>query len=307
MTTTDQQQVETLAAGARPRKRGLFTRIDRQSRFYWIRLLRENPSAVAAFTFLVLVLVGSVVVPALSPYDPSRYYPQARLESPNSDYWLGTNQLGQDNLLRVMYGARTSLLVGLAVVAISGFLGSVLGLVSGYYQRLDTPIMRVMDGIMAFPSILLAIAIMASLGPATQNVIVALGVVYMPVIARLVRGQTLALKNFAFVEAAQAIGQSDTKILGRHIYMNALSPLIVQATFVVAYAIIAEASLSFLGAGVPPDIPTWGNMLRDGQQVITTAWWVAVVPGTMLFLTVLAMNLLGDGLRDALDARSRTR
>lgn len=306
MTTTDQRELGTLAAGALPRQ-GLFSRITPQSRFYWLRLLTENPSAVVAFSFLVLVLIAAIVGPSLSPYEPTRLYPTERLLSPTPGHWLGTNQLGQDNLLRVVYGARTSLLVGVTVMIISGFLGSVLGLLSGYFTRLDTPIMRVMDGIMAFPSILLAIAIMASLGPATKNVIVALGVVYVPIISRLVRGQTLSLKNLSFVEAARSMGQSNFKILSKHIYMNALSPLIVQCTFVVAYAIIAEASLSFLGAGVPPDIPTWGNMLRDGQQVITSAWWVAVVPGTMLFLTVLAMNLLGDGLRDALDTRSRTR
>lgn len=304
--TIDHARVESLSSAAQPR-RGLFNRITPQSRFYWLRLLKENPSAVAAFTFIVVVVIASIIVPALSPYDPFRFYPQDRLMSPNADHWLGTNSLGQDILLHATYGARTSLLVGLSVMLISGFLGSVFGLLSGYYHRLDTPIMRIMDGIMAFPSILLAIAIMASLGPATENVIVALGVVYMPVISRLVRGQTLSLKNFAFVEAARSIGQSDFKILASHIYKNTLSPLIVQCTFVVAYAIIAEASLSFLGAGVPPDVPTWGNMLRDGQQVITIAWWVAVVPGTLLFLTVLAMNLLGDGLRDALDARARTR
>ena len=304
--TTDERELGTLAAGALPRG-GLFSRITPQSRFYWLRLLKENPSAVVSFSFLLLVLIAAIVGPSLSPYEPTRLYPTDPLVSPTPGHWLGTNQLGQDNLLRVVYGARTSLLVGVTVMIISGFIGSVLGLMSGYYTRLDTPIMRVMDGIMAFPSILLAIAIMASLGPATKNVIVALGVVYVPIIARLVRGQTLSLKNLSFVEAARSMGQSDFKILSKHIYMNALSPLIVQCTFVVAYAIIAEASLSFLGAGVPPDIPTWGNMLRDGQQVITSAWWVAVVPGTMLFLTVLAMNLLGDGLRDALDARSRTR
>ena len=306
MTTTDQRRIETLSTGVRP-QRGLFSRITPQSRFYWIRLLKENPSAVVSFGFIVLVIIASIVGPMLSPYDPFRYDPIARLKSPNADYWLGTNQLGQDILLRAVYGARTSLLVGVTVMLISGLIGSVIGLISGYYKRLDTPIMRVMDGIMAFPSILLAIAIMASLGPAIENVIGALGVVYMPIIARLVRGQTLALKNYAYVEAARSIGQSDFKILSRHIFMNSLSPLIVQCTFVIAYAIIAEASLSFLGAGVPPHIPTWGNMLRDGQEVLTIAWWVSVVPGMLLFLTVLAMNLIGDGLRDALDTKSRTR
>lgn len=200
--TTDQRTIGTLAEGARP-QRGLISRITPQSRFYWVRLLIENPSAVISFAFIVLIIVAAIVWPMLSPYDPYRYYPQARLTSPNSDYWLGTNQLGQDILLRAVYGARTSLLVGVTVMVISGFVGSVIGLIAGYYRRLDTPLMRMMDGIMAFPSILLAIAIMASLGPATENVIIALGVVYMPIISRLVRGQTLALKNHAFVEAAR--------------------------------------------------------------------------------------------------------
>jgi peptide/nickel transport system permease protein len=192
-------------------------------------------------------------------------------------------------------------------MVMAAIIGAVLGLVSGYYTRMDSPIMRVMDGLMAFPSILLAIAIMASLGPSTINVIAALTVVYIPSIARLVRGTTLVTKQQPYVESARSVGVRDHVILRRYIFANTLSPLIVQCTFVVAFAIISEASLSFLGAGVPPATPTWGNMLRDGQQFIQIAWWMAVFPGSALFILVLALNLFGDGLRDALDPRMRRR
>ncbi len=187
------------------------------------------------------------------------------------------------------------------------FLGSVIGLVAGFYAKLDNWIMRVMDGLEAFPSILLAIAIMATLGPAVENVIVALAVVYAPNIARLVRSTTLMNKRQPYVESARAIGMRDMAILRKYVFMNSLSPLIVQGTFVVAFGILAEASLSFLGAGVPPETPTWGSMVSSGQPRLQQAWWISVFPGSLLFLTVLAMNLLGDGLRDALDPRSRRR
>jgi len=186
-------------------------------------------------------------------------------------------------------------------------LGSIIGLIAGYYSRLDNIIMRVMDGFEAFPSILLAIAIMATLGPATRNVIVALTVVYAPNISRLVRGTTLMNRRQLYVESAKAIGMRDHAILRKYILANSMSPLIVQSTFVIAFGILAEASLSFLGAGVPPQTPTWGGMVSIGQARLQQAWWIAVFPGMLLFMTVLAMNLLGDGLRDALDPRSRKR
>jgi peptide/nickel transport system permease protein len=167
--------------------------------------------------------------------------------------------------------------------------------------------MRTLDGLMAFPSILLAIAIMASLGPSSTNVFIALGVVYTPTVARLVRSTTLVTRQLPYVESARAIGMRDRAILSRYIYPNGLSPLIVQCTFVVAFAIISEASLSFLGAGVDPETPTWGNMLRDGQRVLQRAWWLAIFPGFALVITVLTLNLLGDGLRDAFDPRARKR
>jgi len=193
----------------------------------------------------------------------------------------------------------------LSVTAASAVIGSILGLLSGYYPRVDAPIMRTMDGLMAFPSILLAIAIMASLGPSAVNVFIALAIVYTPTIARLVRSTTLVTKQQPYVESARAIGLRDSTILIRYVYQNGLSPLIVQCTFVVAFAIISEASLSFLGAGVDPQTPTWGNMLRDGQPHVQRSAGLAVYPGVALFLTVLTLNLLGDGLRDALDPRAR--
>jgi peptide/nickel transport system permease protein len=229
------------------------------------------------------------------------------LQGPSGDHLLGTDDRGRDVFSRVVYGGRVSLLIGASVALAAAAFGSVLGLVSGYYPRLDTPIMRTLDGLMAFPSILLAIAIMASLGPSAFNVWISLVVVYTPTVARLVRSTTLVTKQQPFVESARSIGMRDRAILLRYVFPNGLSPLIVQCTFIVAFAIISEASLSFLGAGVDPETPTWGNMLRDGQRVLQRAWWLSIFPGCALVLTVLTLNLLGDGLRDALDPRARRR
>ena len=273
----------------------------------WLRNLLANPFAAVSGVFVLLIAFAAVFASFLTPHDPTYLDPTIRLQAPSSTYLLGTDDLGRDILTRVIYGGRVSLAIGLSVTAAAAVIGSVLGLLSGYYPRLDTPIMRTLDGLMAFPSILLAIAIMASLGPSTINVFFALVVVYTPTIARLVRSTTLVTKQQPYVESARSVGMSDFAILLRYVYPNGLSPLIVQCTFVVAFAIISEASLSFLGAGVPPETATWGNMLRDGQRVLQSAWWVSVFPGIALVLTVLTLNLLGDGLRDALDPRARGR
>lgn len=291
----------------RPKQRGLLRNITPASRFYWVRVLLTNPMAVVSGTVLLIIIVAAAGAPLLTSEDPTYLNPGIRLQGLSSDHWFGTDGSGRDVFARIIYGARVSLLVGISVMLFAATAGAVLGLISGYYQRFDTPIMRVMDGLMSFPSILLAIAIMASLGPSTINVIIALTIVYIPSIARLVRGTTLVTKQQPYVESARAVGVRDHVILRRYIFANALSPLIVQCTFVVAFAIISEASLSFLGAGVPPGTPTWGNMLRDGQQFLQIAWWMAVFPGTALFTLVLALNLFGDGLRDALDPRMRNR
>jgi peptide/nickel transport system permease protein len=273
----------------------------------WLQTMRSNRVAMVSFVILSLLVLMAIFAPLLSPHNPEFIDPSIRLMAPSAEYRFGTDEFGRDVLSRVMYGARVSLLIGISVTAIAALIGSFLGLVSGYYDRLDTPIMRVMDGLMAFPSILLAIAIMASLGPRTINVFIALTVVYVPIIARLVRGSTLVLKQQPHVESARSIGLRDHSILLRYIYANSLSPLIVQCTFVVALAIISESSLSFLGAGVPPETPSWGNMLREGQKLIQRAWWMSIFPGVALVLTVLTLNILGDGLRDALDPRARER
>jgi peptide/nickel transport system permease protein len=271
----------------------------------WLRQLLANPIVALSVAFVVLAIAVGVFAPLLATGDPNFAVPIDRLKPPSSEHPLGTDALGRDVFSRLVYGARISLLIGIGVTLAAGVLGSVLGLLSGYLDRLDSPIMRTMDGLMAFPSILLAIAIMASLGPSTINVFIALTVVYTPTIARLVRSTTLVIRQQTYIESARSIGLRDSEIMGRYIFPNGLSPLIVQCTFVVALAIISEASLSFLGAGVPPEQPTWGNMLRDGQSLLQQAWWLSVFPGTALFLLVLSLNIVGDGLRDVFDPRTR--
>ena len=277
------------------------------SRYYWIRLLLENPSALVSLTFVAVLVLLAIFSPVVASQDPNFVDPVVRLQGPSADHWFGTDDLGRDVFSRVIYGTRISLLVGITVMVGAILLGSLVGLIAGFYSKLDTLLMRIMDGLEAFPSILLAIAIMATLGPAVKNVVVALAVVYTPNIARMVRSTTLMNKGQPYVESARAIGMRDAMILRKYVFMNSLSPLIVQGTFVVAFGILAESSLSFLGAGVPPETPTWGSMVSNGQPRLQQAWWVSVFPGSLLFLTVLSMNLLGDGLRDALDPRSRKR
>jgi peptide/nickel transport system permease protein len=271
------------------------------------RIIFGNPVPAIAAGFLLLVVLAALFAPLLTPHDPTFLDPGVRLQGPSREFLMGTDDRGRDIFSRVIYGGRVSLAIGVSVTLAAAALGSVLGLLSGYFPRLDTPIMRTLDGLMAFPSILLAIAIMASLGPSATNVFLALTVVYTPTIARLVRSTTLVTRQQPFVESARSVGMTDWGILLRYVYPNGLSPLIVQCTFVVAFAIISEASLSFLGAGVDPETPTWGNMLRDGQRVLQVAWWLALFPGMALVLTVLSLNLLGDALRDALDPRGRGR
>lgn len=301
------EATDTIGQNADRRGTGLLSRLRPGSRFYWLRMLLENPAAVISGSFVLITVLLAIFAPLLTPYSPTHLDPGIRLLGPSSSHWLGTDDVGRDVLTRILFGARISLLVGASVTFVAAAIGSILGLIAAYYTKFDTPIMRIMDGMMAFPSILLAIAIMASLGPSTTNVIVALAIVYTPSIARLVRSAALVTKQQQYVESARVIGARDPLILRRYVFANSLSPLIVQCTFVVAFAIISEASLSFLGTGVPPEIPTWGNMLRDGQRVLQRAWWLAVFPGTALFVMVLALNLLGDGLRDALDPRTRRR
>jgi peptide/nickel transport system permease protein len=229
----------------------------------------------------------------------------ARLTAPGAAHWFGTDDVGRDVWSRVVYGARLSLLVGAAVVLLAFAVGLVCGLAAGYWRRLDNPVMRVMDGLMAFPAIILAIALMASLGPSVANVIVAIGVVYAPRVARIVRGSVLVIRETTYVEAARALGVSDVVIVMRHVLPNCLSPVIVQGSFVFAAAVLTEAALSFLGVGVPPYVPSWGNILAEGRLYLQQAPWLVLYPGAAIMLTIFGLNLLGDGLRDLLDPRLR--
>jgi peptide/nickel transport system permease protein len=295
------------AGRTQSRRRWSLRAISPSSKYYWLRLVAENPAAMASAIVLLVIVLGAIFAPLITQYDPDFVNPADRLSEPSSTYWFGTDDLGRDIYSRVVYGARVSLLVGVTVMIGATAIGAVLGLIAGFYPRIDTPLMRVMDGLEAFPSILLAIAIMAAFGAAVENVIFALSFVYAPNIVRLVRGTTLMNSRELYVESARSIGMGDWAIMWKYILRNSLSPLIVQATFVVAFAILAEASLSFLGAGVPQDIPTWGGMVSAGQARLQQAWWAAVFPGVMLFVTVMAINLIGDALRDALDPRFRKR
>src|SRR5882724_7974656 len=260
------------------------------------RLLRNRSVVIGGSVFLLLVLVA-LFADALSPYNPTRLYPAQRLKAPSMQNLLGTDEFGRDIASLVLHGSRVSLLVGAVTMVLTSLGGVVIGLVAGYY-RLDLVIMRVMDGLMAFPAILLAIALMAVRGPGVWNVIFSLSVVYLPRTAMLIRSTALSVRELDYVLAAQALGRGGLGIAFRHILPNCVGPLLVQGTFIFAYAVLAEAILGFLGVGVPPYVPSWGNVIASGKNVIREAFWVSAFPG-------LALNLLGDGLRDTLDPRLR--
>jgi peptide/nickel transport system permease protein len=281
-------------AGARPGVGTLVVRMVRQRRVIGLGAL------------ILLVMLGmAAAAPALAPYDPLDIQPSERLRRPAEAHPFGTDEFGRDILSRVIYGARLSLLVGGLVTLVAIAAGTVIGLVAGWSPRADRVIMRVMDGVMAFPDILLAIALMAALGPSVRNVVIALAFVYTPRVARVVRASVLVVVNQDYVDAARAIGARGRRILARHVLANCVSPIIVQGTFVAAYAMLGEAALSFLGVGVPPETPTWGGIIAMGQVYLSQAWWISIFPGAAVILTVLALNLVGDGLRDFLDPRLR--
>jgi len=245
----------------------------------------------------------AILAPWLGTIDPQAVAPIKRLKPPSADFWLGTDVLGRDVYSRVVYGARVSLVVGLAVAMLSVFLGSAIGLITGYVRWLDAVVMRVMDGLMSIPSVLLAIALMALTRASIGNVIAAITLAEVPRVVRLVRSLVLTLREQPYVEAAIAAGTTLPRILVRHILPNIVAPLLVQATYVCGSAMITEAILSFIGAGTPPNIPSWGNIMAEGRSLIQIAGRLILFPGICLSLTVLAVNLLGDGMRDALDPR----
>ncbi len=266
------------------------------------RLLRHPTVVVGSLIFLALVLVA-VFADTLSTHKPTRLYPAVRLKPPSVQNYLGTDEFGRDVYSLVLHGSRISLLVGAVTMLLTSLGGIAIGLGAGYSRRLDPVIMRLMDGLMAFPAILLAIALMAARGPGVWNVILALSIVYMPRTAMLVRSTVLSLRELDYVQAARALGRRDLSLTYRHILPNCLGPLLVQGTFIFAYAVLAEAILGFLGVGVPPYVPSWGNVIASGKNTIREAYWVSFFPGAALTLAGLSLNLLGDGLRDTLDPR----
>lgn len=269
--------------------------------YRWLVRRKTTPVGAALLAATLVVGLGAPLIAG----NPTHMDVAARLAPPSRAHWFGTDDVGRDVFSRVIYGARLSLLIGAAVVAFAFVVGMFCGLLAGYYQRLDNLVMRVMDGLMAFPAIILAIALMASLGPSLLNVILAIGVVYAPRVARLVRGSVLVVRETAYVEAARALGVSDRRLLARHVLPNCLSPVIVQGSFVYAAAVLTEAALSFLGVGVPPFVPSWGNILAEGRLYIQQAPWLVLYPGAAIMLTVFGLNLVGDGLRDLLDPKLR--
>lgn len=267
------------------------------------RALLKNPNMLTGFVILSIISFFTIFAGSIDRYDPLKLEPQDRLLAPSMDHWFGTDNTGRDVYSRTIHGGRVSLLVGFTVALLTVCAGMMIGLISGYDRRADMVIQRFMDAIMSFPTLLLALALIAMLGSSITNVIIVITVVDTPRMVRIVRAQVLALREYQFVEAARALGAPTWRILLLHVAPNTFAPVMVQATFVFATAILVEAGLSFLGLGIPPELPSWGNILALGRTYLQTAVWVAFFPGLILTITVLAINLVGDGLRDALDPK----
>ncbi|MFC6745723.1 ABC transporter permease [Methylobacterium persicinum] len=267
------------------------------------RFVRRYPTVVVGGVILAVILLAALLAPWLGTVDPTALSPAKRTRFPSEQYWFGTDMLGRDIYSRVIYGARVSLLVGFTVAILASIGGLAIGLVSGMVRWLDGIVMRVVDGMMSIPPILLAIALMALTRGSVQNVIIAITIAEIPRVARLVRGVVLSLREQPYVEAAVTTGTRMPAIIWRHILPNTLAPMTVQATYICASAMITEAILSFIGAGVPPSVPTWGNIMAEGRALWQVKFYIILFPAIALSLTVLAVNLVGDGLRDALDPR----
>jgi peptide/nickel transport system permease protein len=282
-----------------------------RSPFSWLqsrlfrRIRRSANVRIGASVLLVMVLLA-VFAPLITSYDPTQITPALRLRPPDADHWFGTDDFGRDVFTRIAYGARLSLQVGVISVVLAASIGVTLGIMAGYYGGwIDSLIMRLIDVMLAFPGILLALAIVAILGRSLTNVMIAVGISAIPVYARMARGTTLSVKNIDFITAARAIGAPTPHIMLRHVLPNITAPLLVVATNGIASAIIAGAALSFLGLGAQPPTPEWGVMLAEGRVYLRNAWWVTTFPGLAIMVTVMAINLMGDGLRDILDPRLR--
>jgi peptide/nickel transport system permease protein len=270
----------------------------------WRRLLNHRSFIVGATLFGAIVLMA-LLADLIAPHDPLRNNFRYRLGAPNDVHWLGTDRAGRDVLSRIVHGSQVSLRIGLMVVLVTGVCGAVIGGLAGYFRHLDNVVMRVMDAMMAFPGILLAIAIAAVLGPSEFNAVLALSITYTPRTARVARAAVLVVREMPYVEAARAVGAGHARILLTHVLPNGLTPLIVQLSYIFAIAILAEAVLSFIGVGPPPPMPTFGNIIADGRDFVQEAPWICLYPGLAIAVAVLGLNLIGDGLRDALDPRMK--
>jgi peptide/nickel transport system permease protein len=269
----------------------------------FVGLVRRHPTVTAGGGLVLILILMALLAPFLATVDPTALAPARRTRPPSPEYWFGTDMLGRDIYSRVIYGARVSLLVGFSVALLSSLIGLTIGLVSGFLRWADGVVMRVMDGLMSIPAILLAIALMALTRGSVGNVITAITIVEIPRVSRLVRGVVLSLREQPYVDAAVAAGTRTPLIILRHILPNTLAPMTVQATYICASAMIIEAILSFIGAGTPPTIPSWGNIMAEGRALWQVKPFIIFFPALFLSVTVLAVNLLGDGLRDALDPR----
>lgn len=266
------------------------------------RLLANRSFAIGA-ALVGLVIVLAMLAGTIAPFDPLKGNFRARMVAPGMEYWMGTDHFGRDILSRVLFGARISMAIGFMVALITAVAGVFIGALAGYFSRFDGPIMRLMDAFMAFPSIILAIAISSVLGASVLNVIIALSIAATPHTARIVRAAVLVVREMEYVEAARALGAGHARILLRHVLANAMAPLVVRTTYVFAVAILSEAVLSFIGVGPPPPAPTLGAIIANGRDFIVAAPWITIAPGLAILVSVLGLNLLGDGLRDVLDPR----
>ncbi len=272
----------------------------------FIKSVLRNRLAALGVLIVGLLCVAALFAPVLAPYAPEAQFSDAARQPPSLDYFFGTDTIGRDNFSRILFGTRVSLLVGVASMIFASALGVTIGLFAGYYGGwIDTVLMRTMDALLAFPAVLLAIFIIAVLGPSLLNAVLAVGIVYTPTFARLIRASALSIREQEYLESARAIGLRDGQIMRRVILLNSLSPLVVQFSLGVGYAILVEASLSFLGLGVQPPTPAWGSMLGYGRNYMAIAPWLTAFPGLAIFVTVLGFNFVGDGLREALDPRMR--
>ncbi|MCK6450146.1 MAG: ABC transporter permease [Alphaproteobacteria bacterium] len=286
---------EAVAAAAEPERRS--------ARWDTLRRLWRHRSFKFGLALFAIIVAAAVLAPWISPVSPNKLQMRLRFEPPSWDHPFGTDNLGRSQLARVVYGAQLSLFIGTMVVLVNAVFGTLIGALAGYFKQLDNALMRINDAIMAFPAVLLAIGVAAVLGRSTPNMILALSIVYIPRTARIVRSSVIVVSQMEYVQAAVAAGAGHWRILRRHILPNSMAPLLVQLSFLFAYAVLTEATLSFLGLGAEPPAPTWGNIMSEGRQYMREAPWIITIPGAALAITVMALNLLGDGLRDVLDPR----